>query len=151
VLSGEVLAMGTPTFLTDTGTMLPFGRGQVVRIANSFGRVGNVFTRMGHGVILLDFKRNAVSLTNLTKKVKMYATTVVLHSPFIFPNGLGIHVQFIFNVFVPCIKLVVFNFLCFSHHFPYRPIDLFRNPVILSKSFPILPKTVLFDKMGNHF
>jgi len=42
VSSAEAAALWTPTFLADAGTLFGFGLRQIVGMANTFGRVGNV-------------------------------------------------------------------------------------------------------------
>jgi hypothetical protein len=81
VLSGEILAVRTSTFVADTRAMLCLGGRQIGRIDDSFGRVGNIFTGTGHAVIeVLNFKLNAGSLTIFSKKGKGNPTTTVIHS-----------------------------------------------------------------------
>lgn len=50
------LAERTAAFFRRSRALSGFGRRKIVWIDNSFGRVGQVFTRSGHGVILLEFK-----------------------------------------------------------------------------------------------
>jgi hypothetical protein len=52
--SAGMIAVGTATFFADTGTFFEHRCGQIGRIDNTFGGVGNVLTRAGHSGVLLE-------------------------------------------------------------------------------------------------
>jgi len=49
MLPGEIVAVGALTFLSNAGTLLDDGTGQVVRMIDTCGRGGHISTGTEHG------------------------------------------------------------------------------------------------------
>jgi hypothetical protein len=71
VPGGGAFAIGAGTFFGGARATFDFGRWQIVRICDSFGRIGSILTGAGHGMFLLEFKAKKGNMPDFPVFVKI--------------------------------------------------------------------------------